>query len=372
MPNFDTLEPAFIPNEKPTFLLDWEITLRCNLDCSYCGPFAHNNSTNHPSLEECLKTIDFMFDYVDLYMKKKVNWSREVILNVYGGESLFHPDILEIHKRVKEKHKSYNWPLTVTTTTNLIAGPKLLKTIIPHIDEFTCSYHTESSDKQKQIFRNNLLTLKQENKRFKVIVLLHPKKENWDDAISIIDFCKNNNIKFLPRQLDHEPEDTRFNYNQDQLEWFQQFYNMKAYKNQVDIKDAKDGDLAQTGRACCGGRKVCLNQNYKKRNFFVPGNNFKGWNCSVNWFFLYIKQLTGDIYVNKDCRMKFDGTVGPIGNIKEADILLNYTKEHLANNAMPIIKCAKQTCFCGLCAPKAKTIEKFDEIFKKYISSSST
>jgi len=26
----------------------------------------------------------------------------------------------------------------------------------------------------------------------------------------------------------------------------------------------------------------------------------------VNWFFLFIKQVNGKIYVNKDCKMNFD------------------------------------------------------------------
>jgi hypothetical protein len=53
------------------------------------------------------------------------------------------------------------WHLTVTTTTNAIISNKKLKQIIPLIDEFTVSYHTESTEKQKQQFRDNLLTIAQ-------------------------------------------------------------------------------------------------------------------------------------------------------------------------------------------------------------------
>ena len=36
-----TIEPAIDPANKISFLLDWEITLRCNLDCSYCSSEWH-------------------------------------------------------------------------------------------------------------------------------------------------------------------------------------------------------------------------------------------------------------------------------------------------------------------------------------------
>jgi len=48
--------------------------MKCNLDCSYChtGTYGgHDNTTRHPPLDECLSTIDFMFEYANIYMKRK-------------------------------------------------------------------------------------------------------------------------------------------------------------------------------------------------------------------------------------------------------------------------------------------------------------
>jgi hypothetical protein len=47
----------------------------------------------------------------------------------------------------------------------------------------------------------------------------------------------------------------------------------------------------------------------------------------VNHFFLYIKQVNGEIYVNKDCKMNFNGSVGPIGHLKNTEQLLENTKK---------------------------------------------
>ena len=109
------VEPAIDPNNRIVFLLDWELTLRCNLDCSYCMPSSHDNTTQHPILDKCINAIDFMFEYVDIYMQNKSPWSRNVVMNVYGGESIFHPDISTIHQSIKDKHQKYkkDWNLIV-------------------------------------------------------------------------------------------------------------------------------------------------------------------------------------------------------------------------------------------------------------------
>lgn len=359
-----SLEPIIDPNNRITFLLDWELTMKCNLDCSYCetGIYGgHNNSIQHPTLEQCLKTIDFMFEYADAYMGSKPRGIRYVILNVYGGEALHHPKIVEILSVVKEKYRPYQdrWHLTVTTTTNAIIAPHRLDRIIPLIDEFTVSYHTENTAKQKQQFRQNLLKIKSAGGRQKCIVLMHPEPDRFDDAQDMIAWLTENDIKYLPRQLDHAPHVTDFNYDQKQVIWFE-----KLYKKSLDTavtRTNKDVDLSATGRSCCGGRSLCSNQNQRAPQKFVP-NKFTGWYCSVNHFFLYIKQVNGEVYVNKDCKMNFDGTVAPIGNLSDTKSLLDQARDP----NRPVIRCAKLRCNCGLCAPKAADLDTYNHIMRKY------
>lgn len=360
-----TVEPAIDPANKISFLLDWEITLRCNLDCSYCGPEWHDNKLKHPPLEECLKTIDFMFEYVNIYMQNKPKWAREVILNVYGGESIFHPDIINVYEEIRKKYEKFKdeWVLTIQTTTNLVAGKTLINKLKDLIDYWTVSYHSEASPKQKSQVRQNILALISNKKRVKVIVLMNPTR--FDDSIQMIDFCKENNIDFLPRQLDRV-NDTHM-YSPQQINWFNDLYNKKSFNTEeVKINSNHDVNLTNVGRACCGGRQLCTDGNFKERNFFIK-NNFTDWNCSVNWFFLYIRQTSREVFHNKDCRMKFDGTVGPIGTVDQADLILENLRDMMGKD-MPVITCAKKSCFCGLCAPKADNRDSFDQIFKKYVS----
>jgi pyruvate-formate lyase-activating enzyme len=373
MTQFLCLEPAIDPNNRITFLLDWELTMKCNLDCSYCGTGiygGHDNSTRHPSLDKCLETLDFMFEYADLYMRTKPPGLRYVVLNVYGGESLHHPDIVEILRQIRHRHRHYadRWRLTVTTTTNAIVSDKKLRQIIPLIDEFTVSYHAENTAKQKQQFKDNLLTIAGSGVRQKCVVLMHQQPELFQDAMDMIDWLNQNNIKVLPRQLDGHVglDGGKRIYSQQQVQWFSKLYKDKTFGAPENLlQDKSDLKLTDVGRACCGGRQVCANKNLKQRHFYVE-NKFPDWYCSVNHFFLYVKQVNGEVFVNKDCKMNFDGDVGPIGNLSNTQQILSILRDQLEKDSLPVIQCKKYNCLCGLCAPKAKDLKTYNAIMEKY------
>lgn len=310
-----------------------------------------------------------MFEYADIYMSSKVKGIRYVVLNVYGGEALYHPDIIDILERCRQKYQeSYSdkWHLTITTTTNAILPEKKLQAIIPLIDEFTVSYHAENDLKKKSQFKNNLLLIKNSGKRLKCVVLMHTDPELFSDTLSFQSWLKNNEISLLPRQLDHHTEGYQ---TKQQIIWFDEFYKKKQQNKEqnveyVNVKDDKYN--IKTGRACCGGRQLCLDTDYKNRSFYVK-NSFKDWYCSVNEFFVYIKQTDGNIFTNKDCQMNFHNQVGPIGNLSDASGLLETTKEILSmENSRPVIRCQKDYCYCGLCAPKSQDFEKYNSIMEKY------
>lgn len=380
-----SIEPAVDPNARPTFLLDWELTLKCNLDCSYCPtpqqvPMSmayHDNTADHPPLDDCLKTIDFMYEYVDAHMEYKPRWTRAVVLNIYGGESLFHPNIVEILSQARIKHEQYKdrWPLTITCTTNGVVGKNRMIKIVNLIDEFTVSYHAESLQKQKQQVQENLLLIKSQNRRVKCVILMHGDQQHWPELLNLIEFCKQHDINYLPRQLDGI---TNSNYGSQQIVWFKDFWKEKnpnksqntqkeILKDTEILNSSESVQLSQVGRACCGGRLMCTNSDLNHPIFYIPDNVFTGWSCSVNWFFLYIKQHTKEIFTNKDCRMRFDGTVGPIGYLDHSQDLLANIKKSLQDKTLPVITCAKDRCACGLCAPKARTKEEYTEIMKKHL-----
>lgn len=329
------------------FQIAWESTLKCNLDCSYCGD-GHDNSQSHPSLEDSLKTIDFIVDYVDLYMQTKPIEHRVANLNIQGGESIYHPNIVEILEYARAK--TPDWNLYINLTTNAVIVNKQWKNIADLINYFTFSYHPESTEKQQSQIRENILYTKSLGKGYQVAVLMHPG--HWDNCVAMIEWCKTNDVKYIARQIDHTPDETRFNYTNAQSEFI-------TGKKVIPIKEV---DLSSVGRACCGGMTMCTNSETETK--YIENNNFYGWHCSVNRHFLYIRQTTGEVFTNKDCKMNFDGEVGPIGYLNNIDKLLEDTRNNLGTN----IICKKTTCWCGLCAPKARDKDTYDTIMKQYLS----
>jgi pyruvate-formate lyase-activating enzyme len=363
-----SVEAAIDLNNRLTFLLDWELTMKCNLECDYCESGVdggRDNSTAHPPVEECLRTIDFMFAYAENAIKDKKAGLKAVVLNVYGGESLHHPDIVEILQAVRDRYaaKPRNWFLKVTTTTNLIVSHRKLLSIIPLIDKFIVSYHTLNTDHQKQQFKSNILLLKQHELDIKCSVLMHADAERFADSQQFIEWCKQNNIVYFPKQLDGNSNTDSYNYQTQQVHWFKNIYDTKSFQTQPSVStDNNAAALIAQGRPCCGGRQLSVDQNYKQRHVFV-NNHFPDWYCSVDQFFLFIKQVNGDVYVNKDCKMNYQGGVGPIGNLSDTNAILQQQQQ-----GTPVIVCKKERCLCGICAPKAEDLADFNKIMLKYQS----
>jgi MoaA/NifB/PqqE/SkfB family radical SAM enzyme len=357
------------PFGTPHFQITWESTLKCNLDCSYCSPNDHNNKIPHPTLEDCLKTVDFFLEYTDVYMQYKNPEQRNVGFNVFGGESFFHPNIIEILIYIKEQHKKYQdkWTMTVQTVTNAVVKEKIWQKALPLIDYYTVSYHSEATQDQQALLKENLLVLKKHNKRFVCSILMHAGR--WDNCQSMIAWCKQHDIPYLPRQLDHSWHDFKYFYDSDQTEWWdnERGINSKVplYKKIINIVN-----LDSQGRSCCGSNPLSVNGDTSCSQTYIPGNNFKGWSCSVNYFFVYVKQVTKEIFLNKDCQMNFDGKVAPIGTIDNHKEIIKQLQTNLKNGTMPVVVCNKSKCWCGLCAPKAHDRETFDTMMKKYVADS--
>jgi len=370
---------ALDPSGAPAFLLDWEVTKKCNLDCSYCPTDietgGHNNSTRHPPLADCLKSIDFMYEYVDLYMQQKKSTQRKVILNLYGGESLYHPNIVDILIACREKYAVYkdSWELTIICTTNAVVNKKIWDRVVDLIDYFTCSYHAEILPSQEETYFNNILTLKNKNKPSKAVIMMHSDPEKWPRSLNAIEFCKTNSIKYVAKPFD-EPDGDR-TYTAEQFEYMKSFWIQNTNSKNIEETTQRLNQVGKTqkiisireGRSCCGGRKLSLNNDLKSSVTFVPHQGFKDWYCSVNWFFLYVQQITGKVWTNKDCRTSLNSKVEPLGTLQEPDKMISELKNQIDTGSMPVIKCVKQICMCGYCAPKAKELDDFKDLIKRNV-----
>jgi hypothetical protein len=119
------------------------------------------------------------------------------------------------------------------STTNAIVAAHRLETIIPLIDEFTCSFHAESTVEQQQQFRQNVLAIKNAARRVKCVVLMHSEPEFFKSGTDFINWCNQHDVRYLPRQLDHPKDYPEFDYTEKQIVWFNKFYKTEPYH--VDV-----------------------------------------------------------------------------------------------------------------------------------------
>ena len=375
----NSIDPAPSSITRPTFLVDWMVTKYCNLNCSYCGPYDHDNHSPHPEFEKTKKTIDFIYEYVDLYMTYKRGWQKGLVLNVYGGESLIHPDIVNILREIKHRHKVYEdkWPLTVQITTNAVIGSNTLDKVLAYVDDWTVSFHSESLPKQRELALKNVKTIHDSGKAVRCIIMMNPMA--WDICMAAVEYCKLHGIRYTAKALDTDgpystnPNKDLYSYNDEQMsfiknQWVDSKSTTTAGKQLlVDKVEATGQTIARDqGRACCGGRSMCVNQDFKNRVSAVPLSTFTDWYCSVNWYFLHINQQTGEIYNNKDCRTSLFNKVEPVGNLNDTASIVVQHREWLEQGTMPVIKCIKPTCNCGICAPKARDITTFKSVMRNH------
>jgi len=385
-----SIDLAFDPNHRPAFVIDWELTYLCNLDCSYCG--AHDNTTKHPDINSCKKGIDFAFKYADLVMSVRKPYEKFVTLNLLGGETLIHPDIQEILEYMSELYETTykdKWKLTTYVITNGVVGKTVLEKCLPIIQYWTVSYHTESLPKQKAMTLETIYLLKKHNKSFEVRLLAHSDPLKFKECQDLAERFNQDGIKTLIKPIgvtikhgietDWKDKDgAKFHsYTKEQSEFIANYWNENNKKsiNTIKLQDMTTVNdkfiVSSAGYPCCSEKALCINSNRRNPVSHVPITQFRNWYCSVNWYFLFVKQHSGLIYHNTSCMVNPEtNAVGSIGSIDEADQILEKFKNQLETKTVPVIQCPKINCGCGICAPKANSKEDFKKIIKIHLDES--
>jgi hypothetical protein len=191
---------------------------------------------------------------------------------------------------------------------------------------------------------------------------MHNDKEMFNDVERMVQYCKDNQLPFFLKRLDNTEE--QWAYTGKQFQKIQANFG----DNEVEEPDEKVLSISK-GRACCGGRKMCVNGNYKENLLYINKQGFKDWHCSVNWYFLFLRQYNGKVYSStKDCLTNVTtNRVEPLGNIDNYQVMLDTLRTQLETKSMPVIKCVKSICVCGYCAPKAESRVELTGLLKHKI-----
>lgn len=360
MPELFSVEKDISFNHKPAMMINWRVLFNCNLDCSYCN--THDNSATPVDFDQCKKTVEFIFQYVDLILALKPKYEKRAALNLIGGEPFAHPDIVKILNTVREMYNTTyrdRWELSVCVTTNGLFGNNLVKKCLSLIDQWTISYHAETLKKQKDLIIKNIENLHSAGEKVEVRVMAHPDEDKFKETQTVHHNLVQKGINALMKPIiDNE-------YTDNETKYFKVFWLTKE-------KDNLKNYSTSSGITCCSESPLILNHDKKTKTNFIPDNNFKGWYCGLNWAFLFVSH-TGAIYHNSGCRVSnLSNLEEPIGHVNNYSQVIDNVKQQIESRAFPVIVCPKDRCVaCGMCAPKAKTKEDFLKVMQYRLNDTS-
>lgn len=369
----------------------WDLGRRCTFACSYCPPHRKNNWSVTASLEELKATADNLERYSKIYDSKRDKAFR-VACSFTGGEPTVNPAFFKFLIYLKETYP--HWKRTLTT--NGFYTKRKLETVMASTEFTTVSYHCEATDQQKKQVHENLQTMVDAGYNFKINVMFHERQDYFNECIQLCKWCDNNGVTYVPRVIGDQgdikqglKDKTVHTYTARQMEWLELYWEVKKNGSPMPAINAtqfqdlpRPGEapmppenippkktVGQTiGRPCCGGRDMeTLNDvGDWEATKFLKNNNFQGWSCMINWYFLYIHQEVDQIWHHQTCQVNLKGEVGPICKASEFDAYCDELEATMNTGKMPFIRCPKTHCGCGLCTPKAKDDKLAAHLFKTH------
>lgn len=361
----------------------WDLGRKCTYACSYCPPHRKNNWSPVANLDELIKTADSLDRYANIYNKHRKTPFRTAC-SFTGGEPTVNPAFFDFLVYLQENYP--HWKRTLTT--NGFYSERKLRLVMDNTQFTTLSYHCEGTAEQKARVRENIRIMHEEKYGFKVNVMFHENEDYFRECMELCEWFDTLGIQYTPRIIGDEgtvkrgiKDKTVHTYTEEQLDWFKNYWNLKKQITKPTVtappKDVMHMAVNETtkkivgqsiGRPCCGGRNMeILEGNNWTPTKFVTNNNFQGWNCMVNWYFLYIHQEINKIWHHQTCQVNLEGKVSPISTVDGFDEYCD-TLENTINTtgSIPYIRCPKTYCGCGLCAPKAKNDTIAEHLFKSH------
>ena len=172
---FSGMERTHASTQKQVY---WEISRRCNFDCSYCWSWIHNKTDQHKSLEDLIKATNFIHE--------KFTKDASVNFIISGGEPTANPAFLDWLRYLH----SYNHHISLHS--NGSRKPEYYQEII-HYGDLNLSVHFEFYNRERfvkvvEAVAREKATSQSKTGHLEVKFMMAP--HNHNEAISLEDDLK--------------------------------------------------------------------------------------------------------------------------------------------------------------------------------------
>jgi len=345
-------------NER--FQVVWDLGRRCTYACTYCGPHHSNKTSPLVKFDDLKNTLDGVVEYANLLNKYRPI-PKILDISYTGGEPTIHSDFW---KFIEYQRTTYPFIKSNVTTNGCYTKNRCDK-IIKNLNGATVSYHAEASPQEKELVLDNIQHMVDNNFNVGVNVMFH--KDYFEECKKVVEFCKLLGIRYMVRPIgdSNDKQDVKDGYAHEYTIEQLRYFN----KDWSNLPKSVMGMVSKTsiesiGRPCCNGKclNIKVNNNWTQQRH-VPTTNFFGWNCMVNWDFLFINSEFNEVYYHQTCKVNLKNEIGPIGTADNFTDIISSTQQLFETGSFPVIKCPKTHCGCGLCSPKALESKDAVDIF---------
>lgn len=300
--------------KQDTFWIHWNLSKRCNFNCSYCSDTLHDFTSPHRSLENLIS------------IAKKIQKNipdKKIRVWFTGGEPTTNPNFLEFCKYLKENGVTH-----IGLNSNGSRNVKYYSELIKYVNKIQFSSHFEFMAVDK--FLENLESLPKKN----VTLNLMAEPEHWDKVKRLVSFCEQRSVNYHLKRIrpknsarfigTQKTNTTKYipPYTDEQIEWLKQ-------KEHLQLQDEHGNNIHKPDILIYNDIHSKPEEKWSQNYMNNEQDNFLGWLCGIG--------LEG-IEINSD------GTIhrgvctvgGEISHIDDEDWKLPKT----------FISCNKTRCTC--------------------------
>lgn len=274
---------------RPLFSISWIIGRFCNYKCSYCWPYARNDTPDYFSLDTYLRAID------EIKKQARSNGFTEFHWSFSGGEPTAYKHILEIISHLNtDNNNPYQ---SIHMTTNLSPGMKwwrewILQTNSLHRRSITASFHDEFA--KEQDFSDKCLLLTECGVHVTVNQVMVPEKFNELYERCVRFHQKGINVTLKPQS---DPTASRIvdGYTEDMIKIMQEGFPQKS----------QGEEIYQIGLYDVNNNEYLFDQAERFNAFGF--NKFKDWTCNSGYQSVIIR--SGTVKRSYSCHDEPLGTI---------------------------------------------------------------
>lgn len=339
---------AIKPHNKggPRLNIEWHMARYCNLDCSYCSTYQHDQTSPSIPLEKLKIAATHLLSYSQ-------ELGSPFHLELTGGEPTQHPDFIEFLRFLSESGFR-----SISFTTNGTAPQNLYEEALQYSQSITISLHQEYKLVAK--IRKLAKTLQSvgdqysEKRRIKVHFMVLPGTIDQciDEATRLADYGVRTVLRRIRpvesvetgevvKPFQHIESQPIKNYQD--AEWTGKYYSQEEEGRLLEFDATNFNNTVVYDE---NGKESYVNVNEISKNF---KNKFKGWFCSAGRESLRV-DYTGDVRL---C----SGT-GSVFNIFDKDISEKVQKSHIV---CPAAVCVSAT---NINISKAKSLHDFESLIR--------